>query len=75
MVNHVIDTLRKAEINDVNLIIGKGAELVNAKTEYRRKVTYSDYLKNTLKEWGYIYCSSCLIIYTRKFYIDDFKRK
>ena len=40
MVNHVIDTLRKAEINDVNLIIGKGAELVKAKTE-DRKVSYS----------------------------------
>ena len=40
MVNHVVDTLRKAEINDVNLIIGKGAELVKAKTE-DRKVSYS----------------------------------
>ena len=25
MVNHVIDTLRKAEIEDVNVIVGKGA--------------------------------------------------
>ncbi len=33
MVNHVVDTLRKAEINDVNLIIGKGAELVKSKIE------------------------------------------
>lgn len=40
MVNHVIDTLRKAEINDVNLIIGKGAELVKAKTG-NRNVSYS----------------------------------
>ena len=40
MVNHVVDTLRRAEINDVNLIIGKGAELVKSKTE-DRKVSYS----------------------------------
>lgn len=40
MVNHVIDTLRKAEINYVNLIIGKGADLVKSKTE-DRKVSYS----------------------------------
>lgn len=40
MVNHVVDTLRKAEINDVNLIIGKGAELVKEKTE-DRNVSYS----------------------------------
>ena len=40
MVNHVVDILRKAEINDVNLIIGKGAELVKAKTG-NRNVSYS----------------------------------
>ena len=40
MVNHVIDTLRKAEINDINLIIGKGADLVKIKTE-NREVSYS----------------------------------
>ena len=28
MVNHVIDTLRKADISDINVIIGKGSELV-----------------------------------------------
>ena len=28
MVNHVIDTLRKSGIEDVNVIVGKGAELV-----------------------------------------------
>ena len=40
MVNHVIDTLRRAKIEDVNVIIGKGAELVKAKTE-SRNVSYS----------------------------------
>ena len=40
MVNHVIDTLRKAEIEDVNVIIGKGAELVKEKTN-SRNVSYS----------------------------------
>lgn len=40
MVNHVIDTMRKADINDVNVIIGKGAELVQEKTS-SRNVTYS----------------------------------
>lgn len=40
MVNHVIDTLRKADIEDVNVIIVKGSELVKNKTE-DRKVTYS----------------------------------
>ena len=40
MVSHVIDTLRKADIEDVNVIIGKGSELVKNKTE-DRKVTYS----------------------------------
>lgn len=33
MVKHVIDTVKKAEINDINLIIGKGAELVKEKTK------------------------------------------
>lgn len=40
MVNHVIDTLRKADIEDVNVIVGKGAELVKEKTA-SRNVTYS----------------------------------
>ena len=31
MVNHVIDTMRNAEIEDINVIIGKGAELVKEK--------------------------------------------
>lgn len=40
MVNHVIDTMRRASIDDVNVIVGKGAELVKEKTS-SRKVTYS----------------------------------
>lgn len=40
MVNHVIDTLRKTNVNDINVIIGKGAELVKTNTE-SRNVTYS----------------------------------
>ncbi|MBN1037236.1 bifunctional UDP-N-acetylglucosamine diphosphorylase/glucosamine-1-phosphate N-acetyltransferase GlmU [Clostridium sp. ZS1] len=40
MVNHVIDTIRKARIQDANIIIGKGAELVKERTE-EKKVTYS----------------------------------
>ncbi|NFN95307.1 MULTISPECIES: bifunctional UDP-N-acetylglucosamine diphosphorylase/glucosamine-1-phosphate N-acetyltransferase GlmU [unclassified Clostridium] len=40
MVNHVIDTIRKAGIQDANIIIGKGAELVKERTE-EKKVTYS----------------------------------
>lgn len=40
MVNHVIDILRKSEIEDVNVIIGKGAELVRKNTE-ARGVSYS----------------------------------
>ncbi|MGL5353980.1 MAG: bifunctional UDP-N-acetylglucosamine diphosphorylase/glucosamine-1-phosphate N-acetyltransferase GlmU [Clostridium sp.] len=40
MVNHVIDTMRKADIEDINVIIGKGAELVKEKTA-SRNVTYS----------------------------------
>ena len=40
MVNHVIDTLRKADITDINVIIGKGSELVKEKTS-SRKVSYS----------------------------------
>ena len=35
MVNHVIDTMRKADIEDVNVVIGKGAELVKSNTESR----------------------------------------
>lgn len=33
MVNHVIDTMRKANIEEVNVVIGKGAELVKEKTK------------------------------------------
>ncbi|MGL5243753.1 MAG: bifunctional UDP-N-acetylglucosamine diphosphorylase/glucosamine-1-phosphate N-acetyltransferase GlmU [Sarcina sp.] len=40
MVNHVIDTMRNAHIKDVNVIIGKGAELVKEKTN-SRNVSYS----------------------------------
>lgn len=40
MVNHVIDIMRKAEINDVNVVIGRGAELVRKGTE-SRNVNYS----------------------------------
>ncbi|KFX59875.1 bifunctional UDP-N-acetylglucosamine diphosphorylase/glucosamine-1-phosphate N-acetyltransferase GlmU [Clostridium botulinum] len=40
MVNHVIDMIRKAGIQDANIIIGKGAELVKERTE-EKKVTYS----------------------------------
>ena len=40
MVNHVIDTLRKADIVDLNVIIGKGAELVKEHT-ISRNVSYS----------------------------------
>lgn len=40
MVNHVIDTMRKSDINDINVIIGKGAELVREKTS-SRNVAYS----------------------------------
>ena len=40
MVNHVIDTLRKADITDINVIIGKGSELVKEKTS-SREVSYS----------------------------------
>lgn len=40
MVNHVIDNMRLSEIDDVNVIVGKGADLVKAGTE-SRKVSYS----------------------------------
>jgi bifunctional UDP-N-acetylglucosamine pyrophosphorylase / glucosamine-1-phosphate N-acetyltransferase len=40
MVNHVIDTMRKAELKDVNVIIGKGAEEVKKGT-VGREVSYS----------------------------------
>lgn len=40
MVNHVIDSIRKSKIDDINIIIGKGAELVKVGTE-SRKVSYS----------------------------------
>ena len=40
MVNHVIDNMRKAEIEDVNVIIGKGAELVKEGTR-DKNVSYS----------------------------------
>ena len=40
MVNHVIDTMRKAEIDDINVIIGKGADLVKERTA-SRNISYS----------------------------------
>lgn len=40
MVNHVIDNMRKANIDDVNVIIGKGADLVKEQTN-DRNVSYS----------------------------------
>ena len=40
MVNHVIDTMRKSGIDEVNVVIGKGAEKVKAGTE-NRNVSYS----------------------------------
>lgn len=40
MVNHVIDTMRKSGIDEVNVVIGKGAEKVKAGTE-SRNVSYS----------------------------------
>lgn len=40
MVNHVIDTMYKADIKDVNVIVGKGAEMVKKGTE-SRNVSYS----------------------------------
>jgi bifunctional UDP-N-acetylglucosamine pyrophosphorylase/glucosamine-1-phosphate N-acetyltransferase len=40
MVNHVIDTMRKARIDDVNVIVGKGAEAVKKATA-NRGVDYS----------------------------------
>lgn len=40
MVNHVIDTMRAAKLEDVNVIIGKGSELVKEKTA-SRNVSYS----------------------------------
>lgn len=40
MVNHVIDTLRKGQVEDINVIVGKGAELVKNNTS-SRNVSYS----------------------------------
>ena len=40
MVKHVIDSIRKSGINDVNVIVGKGAELVKERTS-DRNVSYS----------------------------------
>lgn len=40
MVNHVVDIMRDAEIEEVNIIIGKGAELVKERTN-SRNVSYS----------------------------------
>ena len=40
MVNHVIDNISKAGINDINVIIGKGAELVKEHT-LEKNVSYS----------------------------------
>ena len=39
-VNHVIDTLRKENIEDINVIIGKGADLVKENTK-SRNISYS----------------------------------
>ena len=36
MVNHVIDTMRAADLEEVNVIVGKGAEEVKAETESRK---------------------------------------
>lgn len=40
MVKHVIDSIRKAGIDDINVIVGKGAELVKERTS-DRNVSYS----------------------------------
>lgn len=40
MVNHVIDNLRKSKIEDVNVIIGTGAETVKEATK-EKKISYS----------------------------------
>lgn len=40
MVNHVVDLMRKSDIEDVNVIIGKGADIVKERTK-SRNVTYS----------------------------------
>lgn len=40
MVNHVIDAMKKADLNDINVVIGKGAELVKEVTA-SRNVSYS----------------------------------
>ncbi|MGL5821958.1 MAG: bifunctional UDP-N-acetylglucosamine diphosphorylase/glucosamine-1-phosphate N-acetyltransferase GlmU [Sarcina sp.] len=40
MVNHVIDTMRAADLDEVNVIIGKGADLVKERTA-SRNVSYS----------------------------------
>lgn len=40
MVNHVIDTMRESNLDDVNVIIGRGAELVKERTA-SREVSYS----------------------------------
>ena len=40
MVNHVIDTIRKSNLLDINVIIGKGAEEVKSAT-ISKNVTYS----------------------------------
>ncbi|KZL93108.1 bifunctional UDP-N-acetylglucosamine diphosphorylase/glucosamine-1-phosphate N-acetyltransferase GlmU [Clostridium magnum] len=40
MVNIVIDVIKKAEINDINVIIGRGADAVKEATK-EREVTYS----------------------------------
>lgn len=40
MVNQVIDTIRLADVEDINVVVGKGSELVKQKTK-GRKVSYS----------------------------------
>ena len=40
MINHVIDTLKKCEVEDIDVVIGKGAEKVKEGTK-DRNVVYS----------------------------------
>lgn len=40
MINHVIDTMKKSNLDDINVIIGKGAELVKKATA-EKNVSYS----------------------------------
>ena len=49
MVNHVIDNMRKAEVEDINVIIGKGAELVKEGTKDRNVIIF--YARRTIRDW------------------------